>query len=713
MQEYIDRVAGALGLESRQVAAVQRLLEQGSTVVFIARYRKEATGSLDEVSVRAVRDRLEALAELDKRRAAMLDSLEERGLLTEALRSALATTKDMVSLEDIYLPYRPKRRTRAMMAVEKGLEPLASLLIEQGPVDPVEAAREFIGPDTGVADVETALAGARDILAEWISENRAARAAMRRLFADTACIRSCLARKADPDRPGAAKFRDYHDWEEPAPRAPGHRVLAMLRGEREGVLSVEVRPDEGRAIAQLTQRFVRGTGPCAVQVATAAADGFRRLLGPSMENEFRAVLKKRADAEAIAVFTSNLRELLLAPPLGHKRVMALDPGFRTGAKLVCLDEQGGLLHHETIFPLGSANQEKSTAVRVRELVDHFAIHAVAVGNGTGGRETEAFVRGLGLADTTVVLVNESGASIYSASDIAREEFPDLDLTVRGAVSIGRRLLDPLAELVKIDPKSIGVGQYQHDVDQTALKRALDDTVVSCVNSVGVELNTASAALLSYVSGLGPGLAHNIVSHREQHGPFAFRKDLLQVKRLGPKAFEQAAGFLRIREGEELLDATGVHPERYGLVREMARDQGVDLADLMRDRTLRERIDPARYASDTVGLPTLQDIMAELDRPGRDPRPEFKPFSFAPGVTTFEDLVPGMHLPGIVTNVTRFGAFVDVGVHQDGLVHISQIADRFVRDPADVVRVGQEVLVRVLEVDIKRHRIELSIKQAGS
>ncbi len=712
MQEYSARTARELQLKQGQVAAVKRLLDEGSTVVFIARYRKEATGSLDEVAVRAVRDRLEALAELDKRRAAMLASLEERELLTDALRSGLEAASDMTELEDLYLPYRPKRRTRAMMAVEKGLEPLAGLLMEQRVADPGRSALDFVDPDKGVADVEAALAGARDILAERVSEERAARAAVRRLFADRARIRSRLARKADPDGAAAAKFRDYHDWEEPASRAPGHRILAMLRGEREGVLSVEVRPEEERAVALLTRRFVQGTGPCADQVAAAVADGYRRLLGPSMENETRAGLKARADAEAIGVFTANLRELLLAPPLGRKRVMALDPGFRTGAKLVCLDAQGGLLHHETIFPLGSKKQQLEAAARVRELAERFAIRAVAVGNGTGGRETEAFLRGLGLADTAVVMVNESGASIYSASDMAREEFPDLDLTVRGAVSIGRRLLDPLAELVKIDPKSIGVGQYQHDVDQAALKRALDDTVVSCVNRVGVELNTASAPLLSYVSGLGPVLAHNIVRHRDEHGPFASRRELLKVTRLGPKAYEQAAGFLRIRDGKEPLDATGVHPERYGLVRDMARDQGVGVADLMADRAVREGIDPARYVSETVGLPTLEDIMAELDRPGRDPRPEFSPFSFAPGVTSLTDLAPGMDLPGIVTNVTRFGAFVDVGVHQDGLVHVSQLADRFVRDPAEVARVGQEVLVRVLEVDLKRSRIALSMKQAG-
>ncbi|SMP40073.1 uncharacterized protein SAMN06295888_101356 [Desulfonatronum zhilinae] len=707
---HTNQVAAQLGLKARQVQAVADLLREGSTEVFIARYRKEATGSLDEVIVRKVRDGLEALADLDKRRGAMLASLEERELLSDALRGALEGARSLTELEDIYLPHRPKRRTRAMMAAEKGLEPLADLLMEQRTADPVVAASSFVDPPKGVETTEQALAGARDILAERISEDPGARAAMRALFTTKARLQSRPARgvaKVDPAV--AAKFRDWNNWEESAATAPGHRILALFRGEREAVLSVEVRPDEALATTGLERGFVRGQGACAQQVRLAVQDGYRRLLAPAMETELRANLKTRADAEAIAVFSANLRELLLSPPLGRKRIMALDPGFRTGAKLACLDEQGGLLHHETVFVVGSERQTAESARRIRELVERFAIQAVAVGNGTAGRETEAFVRSLGMQGVFVVLVNESGASVYSGSDIAREEFPDLDLTVRGAVSIGRRLMDPLAELVKIDPKAIGVGQYQHDVDQAALKRALDDTVVSCVNAVGAELNTASAALLSFVSGLGPALAKNIVAWRNENGPFGSRRDLLRVKRLGPKAFEQAAGFLRIRDADNPLDASGVHPERYGLVERMARDVGAGVRELMQDARIRAEIDPHRYLSEEAGLPTLTDILAELDRPGRDPRPTFEHFAFAEGMHRPEDLSPGMVLPGIVTNVTRFGAFVDVGVHQDGLVHVSQMADRFVRDPAEVVRTGQHVRARVLEVDLERRRISLSLK----
>jgi protein Tex len=711
-QNHADKVAAELGLTPDQVRAVAALLQEGSTEVFIARYRKEATGSLDEVVVRNVRGRLESLAELDKRRSAMLASLEERELLSDALRKGLESASSMTDLEDLYLPFRPKRRTRAMMAAEKGLEPLALVLMEQRIADPAVAALQFVDAAKGVDDVDQALAGARDILAERVSEDSGARAAMRRLFNSKARLRSRPARGAAKlDRAVTAKFQDWTEWEEPAAGAAGHRILALFRGEREGVLSVEVRPDEALAVTELEHRFVRGRGGCADQVALAVQDGFHRLLGPSMESELRAGLKQRADTEAIAVFSANLRELLLAPPLGGKRIMGLDPGFRTGAKLVCLDEQGQLLHYETVFPLGSERQAATAAERIRELAVRWSIQAVAVGNGTGGRETEAFVRSLNLSGVDVAMVNESGASVYSGSDSAREEFPDLDLTVRGAVSIGRRLMDPLSELVKVDPKAIGVGQYQHDVDQASLKRALDDTVVSCVNAVGVELNTASPALLSYVSGLGPTLARNIVARRDENGPFRSRQDLLRVKRLGPKAYEQAAGFLRIREGDNPLDASGVHPERYRLVESMASDLGVGVADLIRDPKIRARIEPKRYLSEEVGLPTLTDILAELDRPGRDPRPTFEHFAFAAEVHRPEDLTPGMVLPGIVTNVTRFGAFVDVGVHQDGLVHVSQMADRFVRDPAEVVRTGQHVRARVLEVDLERKRISLSLKNA--
>ncbi|EGJ50503.1 Tex family protein [Desulfocurvibacter africanus] len=708
-QKHIERVAAEFGLKPSQIQAVAELVDGGATVPFIARYRKEATGSLDEVAVTAIRDRLEALAELDKRREAILSSLEERGLLTDELKSAVVTAPSLAELEDIYLPYRPKRRTRAMIAMEKGLEPLALAIMEQGNIVPAREAEAYVNADKGIGSVDEALAGARDIIAERVSEHAVARADMRRLFAERGLIHSRLARGKDETE--AAKFRDYLDWEEKAAPAAGHRILAMLRGEREGFLSVSIRPPEDMALWFLNKRFVKGRGPCQEQVVQAIEDGYKRLLAPSMENEMRAELKKRADAEAIAVFAANLRELLLASPLGQKRIMALDPGFRTGAKLACLDAQGRLLHHETIFPTGSEKQSREAGTRVRELTARFAIEAVAVGNGTAGRETEAFVRGLALPGVAVVMVNESGASVYSASEIAREEFPDLDLTVRGAASIGRRLIDPLAELVKIEPKAIGVGQYQHDVDQADLKRALDDTVVSCVNAVGVELNTASPALLSHVSGLGPTLAKNIAAWRDENGPFGARRDLLKVKRLGPKAFEQAAGFLRIREAMNPLDASAVHPERYALVERMAKDLGASVAELMRDAGLRERVDLKKYVSADVGLPTLTDIMAELARPGRDPRPTFEAFSFAEGVNAIGDLEPGMVLPGVVTNVTRFGAFIDVGVHQDGLAHVSQIADRYVKDPAEVVRVGQKVTARVLEVDKERKRISLSLKKA--
>jgi protein Tex len=707
--DHARTVADELGIAPGQVRAVAGLLQEGATEVFIARYRKEATGQLDEVAVRKVRDRLDALGELDRRREAILGSLGERALLTDELRDALNAARTLSELEDLYLPHRPKRRTRAMIALEKGLGPLAEAIMDQKFQDPTRAAKEYVDPSKGVEDVQQALAGARDILAERVSEDPGARAVIRGLFAAKARLKSRPARgMAKVDPVVAAKFRDWLDWEEPSSAAAAHRILALFRGEREGVLSVEVRPDEGIAISELKRRFVKGRGSCAEQIDKAVDDGYRRLLGPSMETEYRAVLKQRADAEAIAVFAANLRELLLSPPLGQKRIMALDPGLRTGAKLVCLDAQGNLKHSETVFPLGSGRQSAAAADRIMELARRWEIQSVAVGNGTGGRETETFVRSLNLPGVTVVMVNESGASVYSGSDIAREEFPELDLTVRGAVSIGRRLMDPLAELVKIDPKAIGVGQYQHDVDQAALKRALDDTVVSCVNAVGVELNTASPALLSYVSGLGPAVARNIAVRREAEGPFRSRRELLKVQRLGPKAFEQAAGFLRIHEAKNPLDGSAIHPERYELVERMARDMGVSVSELMQNPTRRASIDLERYVAGDVGLPTLTDILAELERPGRDPRQAFQPFAFA-AVHRIEDLSPSMILPGIVTNVTRFGAFVDVGVHQDGLVHVSQMADRFIRDPAEVVRTGQQVRVRVLEVDLERRRIALSLK----
>ncbi|MFH1914036.1 MAG: Tex family protein [Pseudomonadota bacterium] len=716
--DHVRLIAGELSIAPAQVMAVARLLAEGGTVPFIARYRKEATGSLDEVAVAAVRDRLEALAALDKRREAILASLTERDLLTDALRREIEAATDKARLEDIYLPHRPKRRTRGTMARERGLAPLAEALLSRPDMDPVAEARKFvtpadgspeIAPDRLVPDTDAALAGARDIIAERISENPEARRAMRALFVRRGRFVSHVVKGQDE---AGATYRDWFEWDEPLASIPSHRALAMFRGEREGMLKLSLRPPEDEAMGLLRRPVVRGQGPAAREVGAALDDCYKRLLGPSIETEVRAEVKARADNEAIRVFAANLRELLLAAPLGQKRVLALDPGFRTGAKLAALDAQGALKEHTTIFPTGSARQRDEAGVALRQLCSRHGIEAVAVGNGTGGRETEAFVRGLGLDGVSVVLVNESGASIYSASEVARREFPDLDLTVRGAVSIGRRVMDPLAELVKIDPRSIGVGQYQHDVDQAALKRALDDVVASCVNSVGVDLNTASVELLSHVSGLGPVLAANIVAHRDGNGPFVSRRSLLKVKRLGPKAFEQAAGFLRVRgqgSGHDPLDASAVHPERYELVRRMACDAGCPVADLLRDETARERITPEAYVSDEVGLPTLKDILAELARPGRDPRAGFSVFAFDENVSDIKDLREGMRLPGIVTNVTKFGAFVDVGVHRDGLVHVSQLADRFVRDPSEVVAAGREVMVTVIGLDQKRGRINLSMK----
>lgn len=704
---HLKRIAEELNISFRQVRSTAELLEEDCTIPFIARYRKEATGSLDEVAVTAIRDRLEQLAELDKRREAILKSLEERELLTEPLKDAVMSAETMAELEDVYLPYRPKRRTRATIAREKGLEPLAERLFAQEKFDPTREAEPFVDQEKGVESVDQALSGARDIIAEWVNEDSDARAAVRRLFFDKGTMRS---RVLEDKGEVGAKFRDYFDWDEDISTAPGHRVLAMFRGEKEGVLSLQIRPPEQDALALLTRKFVKGDGPVSEQVGMAVEDGYKRLMAPSMENEIRQESKKRADEEAIRVFAENLRELLLAPPLGQKRVLALDPGFRTGAKLVCMDAQGKLVHHETIYPTQSAKLAQEAGERVKDLCRKFHIEAVAIGNGTAGRETESFVRSLGLDESIiVVMVNESGASVYSASKVAREEFPDQDVTVRGAVSIGRRLTDPLAELVKIDPKSIGVGQYQHDVDQTALKRGLDDVVMSCVNAVGVEVNTASKELLTYVSGLGPTLGRNIVAYRDENGAFRSRKDLLKVQRLGPKAFEQAAGFLRVRGGENPLDASAVHPERYKLVETMAKDAGCSVRDLLKSEELRKKIRVEKYVDDKVGLPTLTDIMNELAKPGRDPRERFEAFSFAEGINALEDLKPGMRLPGIVTNVTKFGAFVDVGVHQDGLVHISQLADRFVKDPAEVVKVSQKVMVTVLEVDVPRKRISLSMR----
>jgi len=707
-ENYFARIAAELNIQGRQVAATAQLLAGGGTVPFIARYRKEVTGQLDEVVITAVRDRLAALVELDARREAITKSLVERQLLTDALKQGIAAADTLAALEDLYAPYRPKRRTRAMIAKEAGLEPLADKLFTQLPtLDPLAEAAAFVDATKGIADVNAALAGARDILAERVADDATARAKLRELYHEQATVRSKVLTEKEAE---GAKFKDYFDWSEPLATIPSHRLLAIRRGEAEGVLMLRVNPPEESALNILEPLFVRGTGPAAQQVRDAVKDSYKRLLGFALEAEMRIESKKRADTEAIRVFADNLRELLLAAPLGRKNVLAIDPGFRTGCKVVILDRQGKLLHNDVIYPSQSDSRVREAGETVRRFVEHFKIEAIAIGNGTAGRETETFIRGLGLPKTIpVVMVNESGASIYSASEVARAEFPDQDLTVRGAVSIGRRLMDPLAELVKLDPKSIGVGQYQHDVEQTALKRSLDDVVISCVNRVGVELNTASEQLLAYVSGIGPGLAANIIAYRNENGPLKSRQELLKVARLGPKAFEQCAGFLRVRDGENPLDASAVHPESYPVVATMAQDLACGVADLLRDSALRARLKLDKYVTPTVGLPTLTDIVAELAKPGRDPRQQFEAFSFAEGVNQMTDLKPGMKLPGVVTNVTAFGAFIDIGVHQDGLAHVSQLADRFIKDANEAVKVGQRVHATVLEVDLERKRISLSLK----
>ncbi len=706
MHPYPQIIAKELQIKAEQVQTVAALLDDGATVPFIARYRKEATGSLDEVQIAAIRDRRGELADLEKRRSAILVSLGERELLDDALQRAVNGAADLAALEDLYLPYRPKRRTRAQMAKEKGLEPLAQMLYGQEARQVRPEA--YVNPDKGVTTVDEALDGARDIMAEWISEDAAIRARLRTVFQRKAIVTATVVKNQEEN---GSKFRDYFDWQEPVGKVAGHRLLAMFRGENEKVLSLSIRPPEAESLALLHRQVVRSQGFSGQQVALAVDESYKRLLAPSLENELRNTLKKQADLEAIAVFAENMRELLLAPPLGQKRTLALDPGFRTGAKLVCLGNQGELLHFCTIYPALSPKQQEEAAQTVTALCQRFQIEAIAIGNGTASRETEAFVRGLDLpAGVVITMVDESGASIYSASEVARTEFPDHDITVRGAVSIGRRLQDPLAELVKLDPKAIGVGQYQHDVNQKALKQSLEDVVVSCVNKVGVEVNSASKELLTVVSGLGETLAANILAFRNAQGPFTERRQLLKVPRLGKKAFEQCAGFLRLRDGANPLDRSGVHPERYGIVEQMARDCGCSVAELMGNESRRQQIDLRRYVDEEVGMPTLEDIMVELGKPGRDPRQSFAAFAFASGVNKVEDLEVGMRLPGIVTNVTKFGAFVDIGVHQDGLVHVSQLADRYVKDPADVVKVRQQVQVRVLEVDAKRRRIALSLRE---
>ena len=716
MNQFTERISKVLNLPQRGVENTLQLLGSGCTIPFISRYRKELTGGLDEVQIAGISELSERLSDMVKRKETITKTIEEQGKMTPELSKRIEECWDAAELEDIYLPYKPKRRTRAQVARERGLEPLAAIIMLQRGQDPENAARRFVIGD--VKNTDEAIKGAQDIIAENVNEDERARQTVRSAFRREAVITSKVVKaKAETDE--AAKYSDYFDFSEPLRRCSSHRMLAMRRGEAEGVLRVSISPDDEGCADRLKSQYVRGRGRCSELVGEAVADAYKRLLKPSIETEFASAAKERADDEAIRVFADNLRQLLLAAPLGQKRVMAVDPGFRTGCKVACLDTQGNLTHHEAIFPdfclqASKAQHAADAAARVNEMALKYGIEAIAIGNGTASRETEAFVKRLALKQADgkpvpVFVVSEDGASVYSASKIAREEFPDKDVTVRGAVSIGRRLMDPLAELVKLDPKSIGVGQYQHDVDQTKLKRSLDMTVESCVNSVGVNLNTASKHLLTYVSGLGPVLAQNIVDYRKANGPFTRRSQLLKVPRLGPAAYEQCAGFLRIQGAANPLDNTAVHPESYKIVEQMAKDCGCTVAELIADKGKREGIDLRRYVSGTVGMPTLTDIMHELDKPGRDPRGQAEEFSFDDSVRTVDDLREGMVLPGIVTNITNFGAFVDIGVHQDGLVHISQLADRYVSDPAAVVKLHQHVKVRVVEVDRKRNRISLSMK----
>jgi protein Tex len=709
-QTFTSLISSEAGLKPWQVEKTITLLQEGATVPFISRYRKEMTGSLDEVQISFVRDRLHKLEELEKRREAVIASIEEQGKMTDELLASIHAARTMSELEDIYLPYRPKRKTRASMAREKGLEPLAQWVMRQESGDPRQKAMAFVSEEKGVMSVDEALAGARDIIAEWVSENIRARAGLRNLFEREASISSRVVKGKETE---GNKYTTYFDWSEQLRRSPSHRLLAMFRGEKEGFLRVSVSPDSTDAILMLERLFVKGSAAAADEVREAVADAWKRLLQPSLETEMRGKLKERADEEAIRVFAENLRQLLLAPPLGQKRILAIDPGFRTGCKVVCLDREGRLLHNETIYPHPPQQQTKQAASKIKSLVSAYDTEAIAIGNGTAGRETENLIRSIRFdKDIMAVMVNESGASVYSASAVAREEFPDYDVTVRGAVSIGRRLSDPLAELVKIDPKSIGVGQYQHDVDQKMLKQSLDDVVMSCVNAVGVEVNTASKELLTYVSGLGPALAGAVVTYRNENGPFGNRKELMKVPRFGAKAFEQAAGFLKVNDSDNPLDRSAVHPESYHVVKRMAKDLGVGVAELMKEKPLQKQIKLQDYVSEQTGLPTLQDIMQELARPGRDPREKFDLFAFDNRVNSMDDLREGMILPGIITNITAFGAFVDIGVHQDGLVHISQLSHTFVSDPAQVVRLNQKVQVKVLQLDLDRKRIQLSMKEAN-
>ena len=703
--KYAHLLAMNLNLVPWQVENTLKLLESKATIPFISRYRKEATGSLDEVQITEIRDQFNRYLEIDKRRATILNTIEEQGLLTEELREKLNAAFTLSDLEDIYLPYKQKKKTRASVAREKGLEPLAQIIMKQTEKNVALAAEKFLNDQ--VKDSDEALQGARDIIAEWINEDQDARVLVRKSFTQGAVITSKLMKGKEAE---GIKYSDYFDFSEPLNRCPSHRLMAMLRGEDEGFLRLSIGPDAENTIVKLERKVIRSSGTCADQLATTIKDSYKRLLAPSIETEFRAQAKEKADDQAIRVFADNLRQLLMAPPLGQKRVLAIDPGFRTGCKVICLDAQGNLLHNETIFPHPPVQETTLASKKISTLVNSYKIEAIAIGNGTASRETEMFIKKIKFdREVKVYVVSEAGASVYSASKTARDEFPDYDVTVRGAVSIGRRLMDPLAELVKIDAKSIGVGQYQHDVDQNKLKGSLDQVVENCVNAVGVDLNTASMHLLTYVSGLGPQLAKNIVDYRKEQGGFNSREDLKKVPRMGPKAFEQAAGFLRIRDGKDPLDNSAVHPESYYIVQKMASDLKHPVSELLKNEELRKKIDINRYTDEKAGIPTLTDIMSELAKPGRDPRSAIKIFEFSPDIHVIEDVKPGMILPGIVTNITNFGAFVDIGVKQDGLVHISQIADKYISNPADVVKLHQHVKVRVLEVDVARKRIQLSMK----
>ncbi len=705
--KIIRKIADDLHLSSRSVENTLELLKEGCTIPFIARYRKERTGTLDEVQIAAINDLNDKLTELEKRKETIVKTITEQVKMTPELERRIAECEDADTLEDIYLPYKPKRRTKAQVAREQGLEPLATIIMIGREANPDDVARRYVKGDVKTAD--DALKGAQYIIAEMVSEDERSRQTVRRAFEREAVITSKVV-KAKADSEEAAKYSDYFDWSEPLKRCASHRMLAMRRGEAEGILRISITTDDGDCLYRLRRNYVRGNGKCARLQEEAVDDGYKRLLQPSIENEFAARSKEKAETEAIHVFAENLRQLLMAAPLGQRRVMGVDPGFRTGCKVVCLDAQGNLLHYEAIYPHQPLAKTAQAAEAVERMVELYGIEAIAIGNGTASRETAAFMKTLKFNHTVrQFVVSEDGASVYSASKIAREEFPDKDVTVRGAVSIGRRLMDPLAELVKIDPKSIGVGQYQHDVDQSKLKKTLDLTVESCVNSVGVNLNTASQHLLTYVSGLGPTLAKNIVEYRRQNGAFTNRNQLKKVPRLGPAAFEQCAGFLRIPESANPLDNSAVHPESYKIVEQMAHDNGCTVKQLMQDKDLRAKIELKRYVTDNVGMPTLTDIMKELEKPGLDPRSQIEEFEFAAGINTIDDLNIGMELPGIVTNITNFGAFVDIGVHQDGLVHISQLANRYVSDPNEVVKLHQHVMVKVVEIDKKRKRISLTMK----